>query len=218
MIKEWIIYEDQYLIVCHKPAGIAVQSAKIGQMDLESGLKNELASRNPGTVPYLSVIHRLDQPVEGLLVFAKDKKTAAGLNRQIAGGQMNKDYLAVTGRASVPLHGRLENWMKKEKGNYSRIVPEGREGARKAVLEYEILRQTGDRMMAAVHLVTGRHHQIRVQMAYAGMPLIGDRKYGLPGEGLGLCACRLEFRHPCGGREMHFEITPNGKVFQSFSE
>lgn len=218
MIKDWILYEDKYLIVCDKPAGMAVQSARIGQMDLESALKNELASREAGKIPFLGVIHRLDQPVEGVVLFAKDKKTAAGLNEQMANGKMEKYYLAVTGGTALSPRGRLEDWIKKEKGNYSQIVPQGTKGSKKAVLEYEVQKQMGDKMLVKIHLMTGRHHQIRVQMAHAGMPLIGDRKYGLSGEGLGLCACCLSFVHPVGGKQMNFEIRPHGKVFQSFFE
>lgn len=218
MIKDWILYEDKYLIVCEKPAGLAVQSARIGQMDLESALKNELSAKGIKGIPYLGVIHRLDQPVEGLVLFARDKKTAAALNKQMAEGKMEKYYLAVTGKALVSKKGCLENWIKKEKGNYSQIVPEGTAGSKKAVLEYEIQRQSEERMLVKIHLMTGRHHQIRVQMAHAGMPLIGDRKYGLPGTCLALCACRLEFVHPVGRKKMNFEIQPQGKEFQSFFE
>ena len=187
-------------------------------MDLESALKNELASREAGKIPFLGVIHRLDQPVEGVVLFAKDKKTAAGLNEQMANGKMEKYYLAVTGGTALSPRGRLEDWIKKEKGNYSQIVPQGTKESKKAVLEYEVQKQMGDKMLVKIHLMTGRHHQIRVQMAHAGMPLIGDRKYGLPGEGLGLCACCLSFVHPVGGKQMNFEIRPHGKVFQSFFE
>ena len=87
MLREVIVYEDEDLIVCHKPAGMAVQSAGIGRMDLESALKNELAMRNPEKLPYVAVIHRLDQPVEGLVVFAKNPKAASGLSGQSARGR-----------------------------------------------------------------------------------------------------------------------------------
>ncbi len=219
MIKDWILYEDENLILCDKPAGMAVQSARIGQMDLESALKNELSARTSGHLPYLGVVHRLDQPVEGLVLFAKDTKTASALNSQMAKGEMDKYYLAVTKAEKVPVEGKLEYWLKKEKGkNYSEVVLPKTEGSKRAILEYKIQKQQADIMLVRIHLVTGRHHQIRVQMAYAGMPLIGDRKYGLPGKGLGLCAYHLEFTHPVSKRRMSFEIQPHGEVFQSFFE
>ena len=97
-IKDRILFEDKDILVCQKPAGIAVQSAGIGSMDLESMLKNYLAEKAPGSVPYLAVVHRLDQPVEGILVFAKNQKAAAQLNRQMTSGKIKKEYLAVTDR------------------------------------------------------------------------------------------------------------------------
>lgn len=97
-IEDMIIFEDKDILVCHKAAGIAVQNARIGAADMESSLKNYLALKNTETVPYLGVVHRLDQPVEGVLVFAKNKKAAAGLTRQITTGNIVKEYLAVTDR------------------------------------------------------------------------------------------------------------------------
>ena len=95
-IEDMILYEDRDIIVCHKVAGIAVQSARIGMPDMESTLKNYLASKKTGTMPYLGIVHRLDQPVEGVLVFAKNKRAAAGLTGQITSGSVTKEYLAVT--------------------------------------------------------------------------------------------------------------------------
>ena len=95
-VRDYIIYEDKEILVCHKPAGIAVQSAGVGNMDLESLLKNYIARKQPGKMPYLGVIHRLDQPVEGVVVFALNPKAAAALNRQMTSGQIRKTYLAVT--------------------------------------------------------------------------------------------------------------------------
>ncbi|MFR3030347.1 MAG: pseudouridine synthase [Blautia sp.] len=113
-IRERILYEDRDIVVCHKPAGLAVQSAKIGQMDLESGLKNELSARQREGVPYLGVVHRLDQPVEGLVVFAKSQKAAANLNSQIAKRMVDKTYLAVVREVKTPSAGRLEDWLKRD--------------------------------------------------------------------------------------------------------
>lgn len=95
-VRECILYEDKDILVCHKPAGIAVQSGRVGSMDLENLLKNYIAQKKPGKIPYLAVIHRLDQPVEGVLVFALNPKAAAALNRQMTMGEISKTYLAVT--------------------------------------------------------------------------------------------------------------------------
>ena len=98
-IRDYIIYEDKDILVCHKPAGIAVQNARVGSMDLESLLKNYVAQKVPGKMPYLGIIHRLDQPVEGVLVFALNSRAAAELNRQMTSGKIKKIYLAVTDRS-----------------------------------------------------------------------------------------------------------------------
>lgn len=219
-IEDYILYEDKAILVCRKPAGIAVQNAKVGSMDLESLLKNYIAQKNPGQIPYVGVIHRLDQPVEGILVFALDKKAAAGLNRQMTGGQIAKTYLAaVSGKCKVK-QGTLEDWMKKDsKTNTSAVVSQGTQGAKKARLSYEVLEEQEERSLVKIHLETGRHHQIRVQMSHAGMPLLGDRKYNpeekFDGQ-LALCSAELAFQHPVTGKKMKFSIKPEGKGFEIF--
>ena len=226
-----ILYEDDQILVCHKPAGVPVQTKKIGTQDMESILKNYLfihSSHHAGhKPPYLAVIHRLDQPVEGVLVFAKNKKAAAGLTRQITTGNIVKEYLAVTDRMSEKHQGRLEDYLiKNGRTNTSEVVTSKTSGAKKAVLDYEVIHQisderteSGKRILIKIHLETGRHHQIRVQMAHAGMPLLGDRKYN-PGEisqlPLGLCSCHLAFRHPVTGKKMEFKVAPKGEAFTGF--
>ena len=226
-IENMILYEDKEIIVCHKAAGIAVQSARIGMPDMESTLKNYLVAKNPGNMPYLGVVHRLDQPVEGVLVFAKNKKAAAGLTGQITSGSVTKEYLAVTAQKVEKVQGHLEDYLKKDgKTNTSAVVTPETDGAKKAVLDYEVLNEvsdertlTGKRILVRIQLGTGRHHQIRVQMTHAGMPLLGDRKYnpedssGLP---LGLCSCHLVFRHPVTGKKLEFQVTPKGECFADF--
>ena len=226
-IENMILYEDKEIIVCHKAAGIAVQSARIGMPDMESTLKNYLVAKNPGKMPYLGVVHRLDQPVEGVLVFAKNKKAAAGLTGQITSGSVTKEYLAVTAQKVEKVQGHLEDYLKKDgKTNTSAVVTPETDGAKKAVLDYEVLNEvsdertlTGKRILVRIQLGTGRHHQIRVQMAHAGMSLLGDRKCnpedssGLP---LGLCSCHLVFRHPVTGKKLEFQVTPKGECFAGF--
>lgn len=226
-IEDMIIYEDQDILVCHKRAGIAVQNARIGAADMESFLKNYLASENPGKMPYLGIVHRLDQPVEGVLVFARNSKAAAELTKQITSGTVVKEYLAVTDSMPEKQQGHLEDFLKKDgKTNMSSVVSATTAGAKKAVLDYEVLAElpderitSGKRVLVKIQLGTGRHHQIRVQMAHAGMPLLGDRKYNpkdtsrLP---LGLCSCHLVFRHPANGKKMEFQVNPKGESFAGF--
>lgn len=221
-IEEFILYEDKEVLICHKPAGLAVQTRRIGVMDMESALKNILAKRTPGKEPYLGVVHRLDQPVEGLLVFAKTPRAAGELGRQISQGKMCKEYLAVTRKKPRQREGLLEDYLKKDgKNNCSQVVKEGTPGGKKACLRYQVLESLEEdppAYLLKIILDTGRHHQIRVQMAHAGMALVGDRKYG-EGEGrvLGLCAAGLTFFHPGTKKEITFRICPKGEPFLPFS-
>lgn len=222
-MEEEILYEDDWILVCRKPAGLATQTARVGQEDLVSRLKKHLGTAG---APCLGVVHRLDQPVEGLLVFAKTRAAAAGLSRQLTEGCLNKRYLAlvcmpVPGAqpASSP-EGRLTDFLVKE-GNLARVVPAGTPGAKRAVLSYRLGERfwDGAAAVADISIETGRFHQIRVQMAHGGMPLVGDAKYGderarslgrrlMPGR-LALCACELSFRHPAAGKKLTYRIEPD---------
>lgn len=235
-IRDYILYEDKDILVCHKPAGLAVQNARVGSMDMESLLKNYIAQKVPGKMPYLGIIHRLDQPVEGVLVFALNPKAAANLSRQMTAGKIKKTYLAVTEGTVKVKSAKLVDWLKKDgRTNSSAVVEGGTSGAKKAILSYEVLetwknkedaQDCGERNLIRIDLDTGRHHQIRVQMAHHGMPLWADGKYkkkeemleAEQGTAIGLCAWRLEFAHPKTGKKMKFEVQPEGACFQEFSE
>ena len=211
MNQKRILYEDQDIIVCHKAAGIATQTSRVGQADMVSEVRNYL-SRSGGGVPYIGIAHRLDQPVEGVLVLAKNKNAAAGLSRQITGEKTEKYYYAVVCGHTVKMQGDLEDYLCKDgRTNTSAIVPPELKDAKRALLHYEIIAKravaavTGDRegcgnadigadlgetggcklMLARIRLYTGRHHQIRVQMSHAGMSLLGDYKYA-DGETIGI--------------------------------
>lgn len=230
-ISKLIIYEDPHLIVCRKPAGIPTQSSRIGTQDMVSLLKNYLADPSPPPntkggqrkrkEPYLAVIHRLDQPVEGLLVFAKTPAAARELSRQLTSSGFGKYYLAAVRGIPVPAEADLEDDLVRDgRTNTSRVCQPGTPGAKHARLHYRTLTTHPDAgtpySVVEIHLDTGRHHQIRVQMAHHGFPLLGDRKYGgapsdkAPGrmfpQVLCLCAYRLDLRHPSDGKEMHFEL------------
>ena len=223
-IEENILYEDKEILVCRKPAGMPVQAAKVGTMDMESALKNYLAQKEPGKTPYLGIVHRLDQPVEGVLVFAKTPGAAGSLSKQIMAGGAGKYYMAVTEEKITNAEGTLTYYLKKNgRDNMSQVVPENTQGAKKAILHYQVLDQKEingkTRTLLKIKLETGRHHQIRVQMAHAGMPLLGDRKYNPSGEkgtSLGLCSCSLVFKHPKTGKQMKFETEPHGSAFLDF--
>ena len=211
VIEDTILYEDKDLLVCHKPAGMPVQSRQVGSQDMEHALLGYLARKKEPL--YLAVIHRLDQPVEGILVFAMNKKSAAGLNKLMQAGMMAKYYLAVTSKIPKKKSGRLEDWMIKDaKSNTSRIAKESEAGKKKAVLEYQVLKEKDEKALLEIHLFTGRHHQIRVQTANAGFPLYGDTKYNPELAGtkewvqISLCAYKLKFVHPITKKQMKFEL------------
>ncbi len=209
-----ILYEDDSIIVCRKPAGIPTQTRKIGTPDLVSILKNHLAGeasplRRAAKEPYLAVIHRLDQPVEGLLVFAKTPGAAKELNRQLTGAGFGKYYHAMVHGIPSPQEGTLKDYMVKDsRTNSSAVCPEGTPGSKLACLHYKVITPYPGRSLLDIRLDTGRHHQIRVQLAHAGCPIIGDRKYGSrkdPGT-LMLCAYRLQFCHPGDERLLTFDL------------
>lgn len=231
-----IVFEDDHIIVAYKPAGIATQTARLGQQDMVSELKNYLAHKteNKGKgVPYLGLIHRLDQPVAGILVFAKTKQAAASLSKQITDGTFHKYYDAIVYGRPEKEEATLENYLYKDsKTNMSLVVKEDFQEAKKATLHYQwketlmVLEEQQEASLMEIELFTGRHHQIRVQMAYAGLPLLGDSKYGSEASrqfsknigcrNVALCACRLQFRHPKTGKKVEFMRKPEDEIFLPF--
>ena len=214
------MYEDKDISVIRKPAYFPVQSAAAGKKDCCSFLKNHYYADTHNRNPYVGVIHRLDEPVEGILVFARSSKAAAVLSAALQNGFFKKHYLAAVKSEKVLKKGyteKLTDWMVKEKtGNISKIVTSETKGAKKAELQYKVKEKitisgAEEGYLIDIDLFTGRHHQIRVQMKNAGLPVLGDRKYGVfVKEELPLCLCadRLVFKHPFNGKEMSFNITP----------
>lgn len=214
-IPKIILHEDPHILICHKPSGLPVQSKKINTPDLESALLTYLTSK--GEPPYLAVIHRLDQPVEGILVFAKNKAAAKDLNAQLQNGRMEKYYLAAVSGILTPKESRLENELIKDaKTNTSRVIEQKTPQSRNAILDYRVLKEAEGSSLLEIHLLTGRHHQIRVQMAYAGHPLLGDTKYNPQAgkekewQNIALCAYKLILSHPKTKKKMEFQIKPSG--------
>lgn len=234
-----IIYEDEHIIVVFKPAGIATQTARCGQQDMVSELKNYLFQK-PGAEkgePYLGVVHRLDQPVSGLLVFARTRQAASELGRQLQNDKLKKNYYAVVCGRPVKESDRLENYLyKDDKTNHSIVADKNTPGAKKAVLDYqrvntlmvleESMEKEAEISLIDVSLLTGRHHQIRVQLSHAGMPILGDGKYGSPisrelgritgCKSVALCAYRLGFWHPLTKKALSFEKKPEEEIFLPF--
>ncbi len=213
-----ILYEDTHLIVCYKPSGIATQTSKIGAMDMVSLLKQYLGGA------YVAVIHRLDQPVEGILVFAKTPFAAKGLSQNLQTEGFGKFYKAVLSGVPKEREGRVEDYLIKDaRTNTSSVSSSSNKNAKKAVLFYEVEKteivEGEERSLVKIRLETGRHHQIRVQMANIGCPIWGDTKYNpfLKQEKgwmkIALCAYRLEFTHPKTKKQMIFEIEPEGEGF-----
>lgn len=218
-----IIYEDHNLIVCYKPAGVATQTKRLGQQDMESLLKNHVAARlraeGRNTPPYIGVVHRLDQPVEGVMVYAKNPKAAAELSKQVKERSIGKNYYALvqlpegksfTEATGLAPEGTREDFMVFDRRtNYSRIVPKGTKDAKRAILDYRLIAEQADVALLDITLHTGRHHQIRLQMAEMGTPIVGDRKYGKSEAAqLGLCSYRIAFDSPTEAKACEYQIMP----------
>ena len=237
-----IIYEDKHILAIHKPAGLATQTSRIGEKDLYSEAKNHVNGN------YIGIINRLDQPVEGIVLLAKDNKTAAALEEQLQSHTMQKYYRATvylpdkekTANISVditstttkenletstnsdgevdiiPYSHLLSDYLCRDKNNTSRICSPDDPDAKEARLEYNISSIEEHEARLDIHLLTGRHHQIRVQLANAGMPILGDRKYGTNDSikysmlrkirNVSLCAYRLVFTHPLTGEKMDLKV------------
>ena len=211
-----ILYEDEEVIVCEKPAGVAAQTKRLGQADMESLLKNYRAGK--GEQPYIGVVHRLDQPVEGLLVLAKTKQAAAGLSKQLQAGTLNKQYYALVyrGAEEIPKEGILADYLwKNPQTQKAEIVAQASGKGKQAKLHYRVMTGKDDIALLDVRIETGRFHQIRAQLAHAGFPILGDQKYGTQtsmerSEELGiknvsLFAYALTFTHPKTGKQMEFQ-------------
>ena len=205
-----IIFEDNDILLCHKPAGVATQTKRLGQQDLESLLKNYRVKK--GEPPYIGIVHRLDQPVEGIMVFAKNQKATANLSKQVQQHLIGKYYYAVSANAPKEKEGVLEDYLLTDKkANVTKVVDAGIKDAKKAKLEYRVAETKEDKTLFDIRLHTGRQHQIRVQMAHMGCPLLGDNKYGEAQDRgpLALCSYKLEFIHPATNEKMVFQIKPS---------
>lgn len=218
-ITDSILYEDNHILLCHKPAGLPVQTKKLQEKDLESLLKNYLAQKDSAH-PYLAVINRLDQPVEGIILFAKTKEAAARLTKQLTQNNICKKYLAITCAPIFPEKGTLEDYLlKDQKKNCSKVVTSDTAGSKLSVLDYEVLSTLEHHSLVDISLKTGRHHQIRVQFSHAHAPLLGDKKYGgAHAQQLCLCSYFLSFSHPKTEKKLTYSVKPQNPAFQVFAD
>jgi len=217
-----IIFEDKNIIIVEKPSKIPAQSDKTGDEDLMTLLTQELkAKSNNNREVNLGLVHRLDRPVGGVMVFAKTKESNSKLSRQISDRSFNKEYLAIVCGTPEQPSGELRDYLKKLITiNMSKVVPEDTKNAKEAILEYKVLQTVhtedfGDLSLLHIKLKTGRHHQIRVQLSNAGFPLWGDNKYNKvfvkmkTWTQIALWAYKISFKHPINNKPMEFSVLPS---------
>ncbi len=208
-----ILYEDNHILVVVKPPNMLTQGDQTGDEDLLTVLKEDIKARynKPGDV-FLGLVHRLDRPVGGVMVFARTSKAASRLSEQIRSREFDKSYTAVVHGVPSQASGTLVHYLvKNEATNTVRVVKSPEEG-KAASLEYDLIASGDGLSLVHIKLHTGRPHQIRVQMAAIGHPLYGDQKYGAelnkPGMQLALWSAEIGFQHPTLKQQMSFTSTP----------
>ena len=222
-----VIYEDNHIIVVEKPVNIPSQADKTGNIDLLTIIKQYIKEKyqKPGNV-YLGLVHRLDRPVGGVMVFAKTSKAASRLSNQVREKQFEKTYLTIVNGKMEQNTGTLEDYLyKDERNNKSKVVPEGTKNSKLAILDYEVLKYAPelDLSVLKIHLHTGRHHQIRVQLSSRNHSIYGDQKYGGRGHGkqITLWAYELKFYHPITNEQITFhsipEMTGSWKILEDIN-
>lgn len=224
-IEPKIVYEDNHIIVVIKPHNISVQEDESKDIDMLTIIKDFLKKRDnkPGNV-FLGLVHRLDRPTGGVMVFAKTSKAASRLSKQLKDKQLKKRYLCVVNGKPQLATNRLVTYLKKdEKTNTVKIAPKLESGSKEAILEYELIESKGKYSLIDVNLITGRSHQIRVQMSsQLNLPIFGDFKYGDKEHGgnLALWAYQLTFAHPTTKENMKFAVLPDmeNSAFKYFEE
>jgi len=220
--EQQIVYEDNHLIIVNKLPSQIVQGDKTGDKPLSDLLKDYLKKKynKPGNV-YMGVVHRLDRPVSGLVIFAKTSKALSRLNKMIRDAEIKKVYWAVVAKRPTKESGQLMDYLvKDEKKNKSRVVKESHIGARKAELKYKLLNSANKYHLLEVELLTGRHHQIRVQLSNMGSPIKGDLKYGFPRSNnlpfIHLHAREISFNHPVKNMPMSFFAPPPDDILWNY--
>lgn len=220
-----VVYEDNHIIIVNKASGEIVQGDKTGDIPLSETVKQYIKEKyqKPGNV-FLGVVHRLDRPVSGLVVFAKTSKALSRLNDMFRTGDVHKTYWAIVKRGDIAPEATLTDWLtRNERQNKSYAHPREVPGSKKAVLSYKVRSVSDNYMLLEVHLMTGRHHQIRCQLANMGCPIKGDLKYGSPRSNpdgsISLMSRRMEFVHPVSKETIVAEApVPNDRLWQALAE
>lgn len=209
-----VIYEDNHIIVVEKKPNIPSQGDKTNDIDMLTIVKQYIKEKynKPGEV-YLGLIHRLDRPVGGVMVFAKTSKAASRLSEQVRNKIFKKKYLTIVDGKMEKEKDSLEDYLlKNERNNLSKVVNEKTKNAKQAKLDYEVLTYNDEINLSVlkIDLHTGRHHQIRVQLSSRGHSIYGDQKYGIRGRGkqIALWAYSLTILHPISKEEMSFVSIP----------
>ena len=235
-----VVYEDNHIIIVNKQSGEIVQGDKTGDRPLSDIVKDYIKEKyqKPGAV-FLGVVHRLDRPVSGLVIFARTSKALTRLNKMFAEGEVHKTYWAIVRRQESGNRRQdtgyriqetgdkwqtLEHWLvRNEKQNKSYAYPTEKPNAKKAILKYRTLSHSDHYTLLEVRLLTGRHHQIRCQLAAMGCPIKGDLKYGAPRSNpdgsISLMARRVEFVHPVSKEPIIVEApVPNDTLWQALTQ
>ncbi|AZI33777.1 RluA family pseudouridine synthase [Kaistella carnis] len=201
-MEEQIVFEDNHILVINKAAGQLVQGDKTGDLSLLDLIKDFIKKRDhkPGNV-FLGLVHRIDRPTSGLVIYAKTSKALSRLTQMVKNREIKKTYWAVVPKVDIPKSQRLVHYLQKnEKNNKATVFPKVTEGAKESILNYEVIKILDNFQLLEVDLETGRHHQIRAQLSKIGVPIKGDLKYGSarsnPDGGIHLHARKLEFLHP----------------------
>lgn len=209
-----ILFEDNHIIVVEKKPNVPSQADKTADVDMLTIVKQYIKEKydKPGNV-YLGLVHRLDRPVGGIMVFAKTSKAASRLSDQVRKKVFKKKYLAVVDGKIASEQGTLEDYLHKdERHNTSKVVNKDKRNAKLAKLDYKVLKynKVKNLSLVEINLHTGRHHQIRVQLAHFGHSIFGDQKYGTRGQGkqIALWAYELAIQHPITKKEMTFQDLP----------
>ena len=214
-----ILYEDNHVIVVFKPCNILSQADNTGDIDMLTMIKDYLKVKynKPGNV-YLGLIHRLDRPVSGIMVFAKTSKAASRLSDQVRKHEIEKHYVAVINGIIPEKNGEFCDYLiKEEPGN---TIVTTKDNGKEAKLFYEVLDEKDNYSLVSIRLITGRHHQIRVQFASRGYPLVGDQRYGKQdNKQIALCSYKLAFFHPITKEKLFFERYPDkNDIWNLFSK
>lgn len=220
-----VVYEDNHVIIVHKESGEIVQGDKTGDKPLSETVKDYIRDKyhKPGNV-FLGVVHRLDRPVIGLVVFARTSKALSRLNDMFRNGEVHKTYWAITKNKPAEDEGTLVNWIvRNEKQNKSYVYDKEVPGAKRAELKYRVIAHAENYHLLEVHLLTGRHHQIRCQLAHMDCAIKGDLKYGAPRSNpdgsISLLSREVAFIHPVSKKEIKAEsLIPDDRLWRDIAE